>query len=222
MESSENARKWGRPLDNLKDCIEYVYTFYEYELDVPGYIGAVQFLVQHRAELTEDVEFAVPPPDGDWQGMTDDAAWQDVIAGSEGVCGCGQHRVIKAAPIAREFQPAEDRPTVLAAGQSADIFPVGGPQRRALIQVSILSSGEQSLLTLTDRPYSHGNEMGSLLAALAPKGYPLDRLAAAMAQSKDKPTCGKDRTLFRIEAVDPVAKTVTLVPDASLEIQIAS
>src|SRR5512146_1848919 len=79
VETQPILPKWTKSLDNLRHCIEYVYVFPQYQRDDASLIAASTFVAAHRGELTEDVEFPVPPKDGDWQGKPDAPAWQQAI-----------------------------------------------------------------------------------------------------------------------------------------------
>jgi len=213
--ASPDLPKWTKPLDNVAACAERLDTD-AYALDWDQRLQAVTFLAERKQELPFDFEFAVPQGDH-WLSRTNDPIWKRVISLTEDRCGCGQHRVIVGGGKTSELA-ADDKLAVASVGRAVDLVPRGLHQRQTIMRISVEEYGGQAVLRHFSRPYTATINFNELFA---PKGYLLDKLAEALAKQKEPARLvDKEWALCAIESVDPVARTVTVRPNAAFDAKI--
>lgn len=212
MEANQTSDlpQWTKPLDTIENCVERVDSR-AYAFDMEQYFQALTFLTERKDQLAFDLEFAVP------QGKhvltrTEDPAWDRIVSLTEGRCGCGQHRVIvggnKTSALA-----GDDRAVIIGLGQAYDLVPRGLTRRQAIARLSVTENGGKTFLAIKDDPY--GETLNALFGSA--QGYTLDGLAPAIEKEKDTPLSKGGWTICALRAADPVAKTVTIIPNATFD-----
>jgi len=204
--------KWTKPLATVADCVERLDTD-AYAFDWDQRLKALTFLTERKRELPFDIEFSVPQGEH-WLSRTKDPVWDRVVSLTEDRCGCGQHRVIvgegKTSALA-----ADDKLVVASIGRAIDLVPRGLNRLQTIMRISVEDHGEETFLRHLSRPYTASI---NLMELFAPKGYKLKPLAEALAKQKEPARLmEKDWALCAIQAVDPVACTVTIRPNASFD-----
>lgn len=210
--ASPDLPKWTKPLDNVADCVERLDTD-AYAFDWDQQLLALTFLTERKGELGFDLEFAVPQGEH-WLSRTKDPVWDRIVSLTEDRCGCGQHRVIvgggKTSVLA-----GDDRLVVAAIGRAIDLVPRGLHRRQTIMRISVEEHGGQAVLRHLSRPYTATINFSELFS---PKGYLLKPLAEALAkQGEPARLMDKEWALCAIESVDPVARTVTIRPNAAFD-----
>ena len=204
--------KWTKPLTTVTDCVERIDTD-AYVFDWDQRLQALTFLTERKQELGFDFEFTVPQGEH-WLTRTKDPVWDRVVSLTEDRCGCGQHRVIVGGGKTSEVV-AEDKAVVASIGRAVDLVPRGLNRRQTLMRVSVEEHGGQTFMRHLSRPYTSSINFAELFA---PKGYLLDKLAEALARQKEPARLmEKDWALCAIHAVDPIARTVTIRPNATFD-----
>ena len=208
---------WDKPLDTVELCIERLET-QRYAYDGALYQQAVLFLVDHRAQLTRDINITVPSMPGNGFATTRDPSWDHVITNTVSHCGCGVHRTIEAAKKRAGFEPDETGRTVIRPGMTVYIIPAGAGRQQAVMDLSIMERDGGIFLRYLADPFSTVFNFSSLFTT---KGFDLAKVADALRElqpQKMAPFEHKGRTLFGIASVDVAAKTVTVVPDRDFAI----
>lgn len=208
---------WDKPLDSIENCLERIRT-QKYGFDREQYEQSVMFLFEHRDDLTEAVAVTVPSMTGHSFVKTDEERWQQLIANTTSSCGCGVHRTIMSSQAKTVLEPDLARRTTVAEGKPLYLTPKGREKEQALVKVEVTVQDGQHFLSFVDRPFSGVLDIKALFFK---DGYSLTNLAEAMRQKpNDKPRLiNKDKQpLFNIDTVDLTAGTVTIVPDADLDV----
>lgn len=172
--------------------------------DMSAYREALEFLVDHRADLKQRVYIVLP---GGLSGNSD-SAWDKVKAGSDERCSCGNERVIVPLDPRREFQTRNE--TVVISSAPTYIRPTGGDRESCYMMLQI----EEGALTFMNEPFAPFVLSMSLFSR---DGYPLDKLAGVVAQKPTMYTGKQNTPLFQIVAVDQAAGTLTIDLDKDVE-----
>lgn len=175
------------------------------DADAQAYREALEYLVDHRDELTHRIYICLP---GGLVG-NQDSVWEKVKSGSEERCSCGNERVIMPASLRTEFESGNQQ-VVVAAGAPVYIRPAGGDLESCYMQLDV----EEGALTFLTEPFA---PLVLTMDIFSRKGYPLEQLAEVVDK---RPTMleGKHKTpLFQIVAVDALAGTVTIELDKDVE-----
>lgn len=173
--------------------------------DMTAYRAALEFLVDHRGDLKQNVYIVLP---GGLCGNSD-PAWQKIKAGSDERCSCGNERVIVALNPREKFL-TRNQTVLISPTTPAYLRPIGGDRESCYMKVEI----EEGALTFLNAPFAPIVLTADLFVRT---GYPLAKLAMVVDQ---KPTLftGKQNTpLFQIVAVDQTAGSLTIDLDQDVE-----
>ena len=175
------------------------------------YLAACKYLVQHRDTLPYRVFISLP---GGLNG-NNNPEWNEVKAGSEEHCTCGNERVINPGNIRSEFRAANTDSIVISSGTPVYIRPIGGDNASAYIMLQI----KHAVFTFLQDPFA---PLLLSLDLLSTKGYDLKKLAEIISSQPEPPVMftaveGSKVPIFAINAVDAAAQTVTITLDEAVE-----
>ncbi len=140
--------------------------------------------------------------------------WDEVKAGSEARCSCGNERLITPLTVRKDFRPSESGAVVVAAGSPVFLRPLGGDDASAYIRLRI----EGPSFTYVEDPFSSFILELDMLKA---KGWGLQQLADILPAQPTPPVFlfkAERIPLLAFNAVDMVARTVTITPDSAVEV----
>ncbi len=172
------------------------------------YLQACEFLVSNRDQLTYGIYINLP---GGLRGNSD-STWDQVKAGSEERCSCGNERVIMPLNIRREFSLSSLEPIIISPGMEVYLKPVGGDLASTYFKLWIENEGLAFM----------GNPFAPLVFSfdlLSTKGYTLEMLAEALPAQPKPPVMmtGKKIPVFVINSVDLETSSVTISLDDAVE-----
>lgn len=176
------------------------------------YLLACGYLVEHRDQLTQRVFINLP---GGLRGNSS-PAWDAVKAGSQERCSCGNERVIIPLNPRTEYEASSAGAVVVTKNTPVYLKPVGGDKTSAFVRLDI----EQAAVTFLEDPFAPIVLTPDIFST---KGYKLKQLADVMPNQPAPPVfirkfAGVSIPIFAINVVDPSTETVTITPDAAVEV----
>lgn len=194
----------------LEEALQTVRTGWSQKtFDEASYLAALEYLAEHRGELTQRVYVQLP---GGLRGNSD-PRWNRIKENSESRCGCGNERIILPGNPRSEYVPSDLGEVVVSPDNAVYLKPVGGDKASTYLKLWIKGDG----LVFMEEPFAPLVLTPDIFST---KGYKLERLAEVLTRQKKPPVfiIGKEKSpIFAITAVDAVAKAVKVTPDKAVE-----
>lgn len=183
--------------------------------DENAYLEACTYLIDHREALPHRIFIDLP---GGLSGNAD-PRWARVKELTESRCNCGNERTIVPLNPRTSYERSATPEVTVRKGETVYLKPVGGDRASTYIALEIIDADNGPAFTFQADPFSGSLNFADLFSG--PKGYMLDKLAAALRGQKEPAvlTTGKGGTpLLAIVSADAVAGTLVIALDKDVEV----